>query len=265
MRKSFVREKKIICGKQYREADYFLTDERRRPGQKNKREKITCPSQKALNDCRSRRYLIQLVNGNFRRGDLFVTCHYAGAPPDRATALRQARNYINRINYHRRKAGLPNARWIMVAAITETNGNPTRIHHHLIVSGDFDRDKVEQLWPYGTCNTRRIQSTGYDKSGVMGIAVYLTEQAGGNVKSWTSSTNLKRPERLPNADGKMSASRLRKLGQAYADKAYGPEIERVPDIDYWRRLHPGWQIISYSSTYADDFGWSICLRMRRDE
>ena len=68
---AFVREKKIHCGKDHMEVDiYQITDNHLRKKNRRKREKVTAPSQKNLNDKNARRYLRQLAKANFTSEDL---------------------------------------------------------------------------------------------------------------------------------------------------------------------------------------------------
>ena len=72
---TFVREKSIHCGKDHLEVDiYQLSDKHLRKKKSQKREKVTAPAQKNLNDKNAKRYLRQLVKTNFKTGDLHVTC-----------------------------------------------------------------------------------------------------------------------------------------------------------------------------------------------
>lgn len=85
--RSFIREKKIYCGKQYREVDIFTyTDAQCRAvkrGTRSKKIKESEPKQKNLNDKNARRYFIQTANLNF--GDdpdaLHVTATYSTIMP----------------------------------------------------------------------------------------------------------------------------------------------------------------------------------------
>jgi len=75
----FYREKKIDCGS-YREADIIpRTDsaEKAAKGRRGKSKKVSEPKQKDLNEKNSKRYLVQLGNGNFGAGDLHVTFTYS--------------------------------------------------------------------------------------------------------------------------------------------------------------------------------------------
>ena len=82
--RSFMREKKIYCGKHYREVDIYpytaaqLTASTR--GKRSKKIKETEPKQKNLNDKNARRYFTQTANLNFGSDPeaLHVTATYSG-------------------------------------------------------------------------------------------------------------------------------------------------------------------------------------------
>ena len=86
-------------------------------------------------------------------------------------AMRNMRNYIDRLNYRRRKMGLPNVKYIYV---TEYDPHAKiRWHHHIIMDGLLDRDTVEKIWKHGERNqVRRLE---YDKDGLSGMANYVTQ------------------------------------------------------------------------------------------
>jgi hypothetical protein len=71
----FIREKKITCN-DYGEVDIIpRTDngERAVKGKRGKRTRETEPKQKDLNDKNSKRYLVQMGNGNFGIGDIHLS------------------------------------------------------------------------------------------------------------------------------------------------------------------------------------------------
>ena len=74
---------------------------------------------------------------------------------DEERAEKDIKNFIARINYRRRKAGLENAKYIYIPAID----GYARPHFHILISGDgMDRDELEDLWT--KCerkNTRRVK------------------------------------------------------------------------------------------------------------
>ena len=154
--RSFIREKKIFCGDHYREVDIFTyTTEQKTAANRGKRSKKVQesePKQKNLNDKNARRYFVQLGNLNF--GDdpdaLHVSATYSAKylPATVEDAEKEVSNYLRRVAYARKKAGLPPLKYILVTAYTtkRNGGKPTRIHHHIVMNGGLDRDTVEELW-----------------------------------------------------------------------------------------------------------------------
>ena len=113
--RSFMREKKIYCGKHYREVDIYpytaaqLTASTR--GKRSKKIKETEPKQKNLNDKNARRYFTQTANLNFGSDPeaLHVTATYSGKylPDTVEQAEQEATNFLRRVQYRRKKEGLP--------------------------------------------------------------------------------------------------------------------------------------------------------------
>ena len=132
--------------------------------------KATPEAMRAVNDRNARKRFERLAECNFRPGvDLALTLTYeGGAPEDMDTCSRELRNYLNRVNRARKKAGLEKAKCI---AVIET-GQRGRLHHHLLISGGLDRDLMEQLWHRGYANCDRIQA---GKGGLTALARYMTK------------------------------------------------------------------------------------------
>lgn len=158
---------------------------------KTAKKRETGQSQKNLNDKNARRYLIRLANINFSKGDIWATFGWDddNMPEDEERAEKDIKNFIARINYRRRKAGLENAKYIYIPAID----GYARPHFHILISGDgMDRDELEDLWT--KCerkNTRRVKPD--DDFLITGIATYITQNPHGT-KRWRSSKNLKKPD-----------------------------------------------------------------------
>ena len=272
--RSFIREKKIYCGKQYREVDIFsYTDAQCRAvkrGTRSKKIKESEPKQKNLNDKNARRYFIQTANLNF--GDdpdaLHVTATYSTKylPATIEEAEREVTNYLRRIQYQRKKEGLPPLKYMLVTAYTtkKNSEKPVRIHHHIIMNGGLDRDAVEELWRkrkrkgqkkgdrIGYCNADRLQSSD---DGIAALCNYLVKQAGGK-KRRTSSHNLQRPTSRTN-DGKYNRRQIEKWAR-----------ER-PGREFWEKKYPGWTLTDsdYGAQYEhnDYTGWAIYLKLRKKE
>ena len=236
----FYREKKIDCGS-YREADIIpRTDsaEKAVKGRRGKSKKVSEPKQKDLNEKNSKRYLVQLGNGNFGAGDLHVTFTYSEKylPRTEAEAERRIGNYLSRIAYRRKKLGLPPLKYILVTEYgyakddPDHTGSPVRIHHHVIMNAGLDRDEVEMMWTAERINWRKydadhsygdtVERIGYvnadriqtNENGIEALCKYVMKNPRGK-KRWSSSRNLIRPVERPPADGKYSKKKV----EAYQD------------------------------------------------
>lgn len=159
------------------------------------RKKDNSQAQKNLNDKRARKYVERLINQNFDNKDIWLTLTYDNEhlpeDGDIDAAIKSVRNFINRVNYKRKKRGLPNAKYIYV---TEYNEDAEiRWHHHIVMDGMLDMDEVESCWKQGSRNeVRRLQK---DENGLSGLANYIVKEKK-RIKSerrWNSSKGLKKP------------------------------------------------------------------------
>lgn len=272
--RSFIREKKIYCGKKHLEVDIYSYTQnqeeasKRKRGQRSKKEKVSEPKQRNLNDKNARRYLTQLANTNFDEKDLHVTATYKDKflPQTIEEAEKEISNYLRRINYRRKKEGLEPLKYILVTEYStkKESEKPTRIHHHIFMNGGLDRDIVEELWSkrkqkgekkgerIGFINADRLQP---DENGVAALCAYLVKNPKGK-KRWSSSQNLEKPWSRPN------------------DHRYSRrEVERIaknpPDAAFWEKAYPGWTPINsdyaFKAEYNEITGWSLYLKMRRRE
>ena len=162
--------------------------------------KGTRKTQKNLNERKARRYLNNLADANFGEGDLWCTFTYDDAhlPEDIDAAQKYFTNFIRRVNRRRKKAGQENVKYICVTEYVNEEGEKVRCHHHAIMSGDIDRDLLEDLWKGGGRNqVRRIVPD--PETNIAGITHYITKipkdpKRRKGKKRWTSSRNLKKPE-----------------------------------------------------------------------
>lgn len=138
----------------------------------------------------------RLINENFTDRDLWLTFTYDNEhlPPDGDidAAIKNVQKFIRRVNYQRKKRGLPNARYVYVTAYNPTE--EIRWHHHIVMDGDMDMDVVEGCWKQSSRNeVRRLQK---DENGLTGMAKYIVEEKN-RVKSekrWNSSQGLRDPD-----------------------------------------------------------------------
>ena len=266
---AFVREQKYEC-KDYREVDLVARIEPRRAGEPNRRQRLVCPSKKVLNESRSLRYFTLTARGNFGVGDLHLSLTYApGTEPDPETADRQVHNYLRYLQRRCKRLGLPKIKWLLVRSVTEKDGKPTRIHHHLILRCGMDRTEIERIWKWGRANTKVI-GDDWLGDGIARVARYLSHQMAGR-KSWTGSNNLVHPDRLPNNDHRLPNNdhrlSLRKLDwlatrEWREQEVWGAELQRLTTLDTWQKMYPGWRIVGYRTACGEYT--SVHLRLIRD-
>ena len=262
--KSFIREKKIYCGKEYVEVDLIprtQNGDKTVKGKRSKKTKISETKQKNLNDKNSKRYLVQLGNGNFGKGDFHVTLTYTedNLPDTVEAAEREVANYLRRIKNRRKKEGAGELKYILVTEYkftTDNKNKPKRIHHHVIMNGGLDRNILEDLWCkrrkrgekepelIGYVNADRIQ---VNENGIEALCKYIIKDPQGK-KRWSSSRNLERPYFRTN-DNKYSKRKIERLA-----KDANSEEE-------FKKLYPQYEITNIQTEYYEDTGWHIYLHM----
>ena len=177
---------------------------------RTKRKRESRKAQKNLNDKRARRYLNTLVSCNFGKGDLWGTFTYdEGHKPESIDeAQKRFSNFVRRVNRRRKKAGKENLKYICVTEYSDDPEKGIRAHHHVIFSGDVDRDEIEGLWTDGSrTETKRLAPD--PKTHVAGLVNYITKDPKGR-KRWNASRGLKKPivTRSYCKFGKRSAERM---------------------------------------------------------
>lgn len=260
---SFIRQKTIHCGKNYREIDiyqYTATQKKTARGKRSKKKKVSPPKQKNLNEKNARRFFKQKLKTNFKEGDYHVVLTYQkkNLPKSEEEAERNMKNFLARLSRLRKKNGLPPLKYMYV---TES----PRMHHHLVTNGEgLTAVEICDLW-------RTPKKRGQKKGTMIGIANadYLWELDGGldplgeylmknpkGKKRWHSSKNLINPEYRTN-DEKFSRHKIARLANEPFDR------------EFWEREYPGWTITNemygYESVYNELTGWSIYLKLRRKD
>lgn len=261
----FYREKKIEVGN-YLEVDIIPRTKEAEEACKKLREpkirkkrKISKPSQQNLNHKNSKRYMVQLLNGNFSKQDYHITATYDDdhLPETVEAAEREAVNYLRRIDYKRKKENLEALKYVLITEYSlSSDESITRVHHHIIVNGGLTRDTVEDLWckgrgkkrkKIGFVNADRLQP---DKNmGLEALGKYVMKNMPGK-KRWSSSRNLKRPYRLRDADHKYRPKQIEKL-------------VRSNDLGYeeFAKKYPKHHIVEIRTTYFDRTGWHVYLKL----
>lgn len=256
---SFIREKKIYCGKKYLEVDIYPIPKLPRKKRRAKKA-VSAPKQKNLNDKNAKRYLRQSIDANFDEKDLHVTATYATLPESIEEGERMITNFLRRVAYRRKRDGLPPLKYILVTEYsTGKEEKPTRLHHHLIMNGGLDRDELENLWRaprdkgqkqgkiIGFINADRLKP---NESGLTALANYLTKNPKGK-KRWSSSRNLIKPVSQVN-DQKYTRRQVEKIVR-----------DEIDNQLYWKKKYPNWDVTECKPVYNDITGWSIYLKLRR--
>lgn len=167
---------------------------------RKKKEKVSSPKQKNLNDSRARQFLEQKIYANFRTGvDYWAHFTYDEAvytPESFEEAERFFLAFIRRINRTLSKRGKSPIKMIYT---TEQGYAGLRWHHHAIVSADLSRDELEAMWTYGRGKNKQKLGRG----GVMYLAEteerykktanYIIKECKDGKKRWRQTGPLKNP------------------------------------------------------------------------
>lgn len=200
----FIRTQKYICG-DYMDIDIYPVFRTR--GKRGKKCRPTSEIQKKLNQRNAEKRLVRLAHLNFTGEDIALTLTYDTEPGTPEEAQRILYNFFQRIKRKRRKAGLPELKYI---SATEQGKRSGRLHHHVIMSGGLDRDVIEQTWGRGYANSKRLQ---FGDEGITGLAHYMTK---GNLlyRRCNCSKNLDQP--VPVTDDRtMTVKKVKTLTEVF--------------------------------------------------
>ena len=246
------REKVYECG-DYLEVDiYPVFREQGGKCRRRAKSKPTRAVQEKLNQRNAERKLIRILNGNFTKGDIHITLTYrADALPETyEESLRDARNYLRRVNRMRKKLGLPELKYVLIPG-------EGKFHFHIIMNGGLSRDVLEELWGYGYANTERLQFT---ENGLAGLATYIgaqfiTEEGDKRErgqKRYSCSRNIVMPEGKER-DGRISQRLVCELATVDSESRAAFE-----------KLYRGYTFVE-SKPFYNDFngGYYITVRMHK--
>ena len=260
MARSWIREKKTVCGDNYMEIDILPISQQEHRAGRGKKEKPSSQAQKNLNDKRAKRYFIQKAETNFHAGDLRVDLTYNDA--NRPATVEQAEHCFEllrrKIVRWCKKEGYPNPKWMCITEHgANRRGKMVRIHHHLLLSGYIDREALEKMWstgrgknarPLGIVRTVRLQP---QDGTLLPLLAYLVKQSAGK-RHWRGSLHLAEPKRPRPNDSKYTRAKLARLAQ-----------NQVYDKAWWAAQYPGWELVEAQADYNELSGWAVMARLRR--
>lgn len=239
----------------YIQVSYFNFSEGALPGWAPRKYRESTPKQKRLNAKKAKRYFEALVEANFKGNrDLVVhpTFSEDNYPESEEQAHKLVKNWIARLNYRRKKLGLPNCKYIIVFEKSPRG----RMHFHVLMDGQLSREEVENKWQLGYCNADRLRSA--PKIGLQKIISYLSK--GGetdekNSKRWISSKGLIKPWVSCSKNTKISRKRFEVLKSIPEDS----ELLRVTI----ERDNPGYELQDVERSVSEETGQMyLFCRMR---
>ena len=169
---------------EYRDGRYGAKGMPRQKKQKATPEQIK--KQNRSNKVRSiRRYILN----NFMPGDYWITltCGREHRPPDMSAALKQRKDFCDKLRALYRKAG-HELKWMAVTEVGSRGG----VHHHLIINRIPDGDiLMKKAWPYGKVYMELL----YEDGGFKKLAEYMVKQTEEAAEAkYSHSRNLVKPE-----------------------------------------------------------------------
>lgn len=131
MRKSYIREKRTLCGDTYQAVGiYPVTDQEHR--QRGKKRKESDRGQKSRNKAASLRRRQRKVLANFDQNGFYLTATYEDAylPEDEEGCWRDVKNYARRVQRAVRKRFGVRGTWLKLMLWAVRNGEAGRLHMH---------------------------------------------------------------------------------------------------------------------------------------
>lgn len=228
--------------------------------------KGTTEAQKKYNDNKALKELVYIINENFDSTDNILTLTFKpeNAPQDEEELRRLVNNYFRRLKRLRKKElqrvtklleALPDDeifdsqrkeleikkakleepfKSVYTKEQVEYQRGPYKgcknYHPHIFITGGIDRDKLEELWPFGArCNADRFQP---ERFGPETMAKYMMKDPKG-FRRFSCSRNISRAYKQPRVkNARFSAGHLAKLSQ-----------ERCDDKQYWEKKYPGYRFV----------------------
>lgn len=273
--KTVQRERRYICGltrqdAQYQEVEIYTvgTDKASRERDKEKSTPPPFRGQKPEtianhNAERARKWFARLLATNFTDKDTHTTLTYAPdeLPQDDTQADRDTSNFLRHLREKCRKQGLPDPEAIIVTENQEANPDTgqkaVRYHHHVVLKCQLTRDEIEACWHrkgkrLGWANADRLQT---DKGSLNALASYLTKYTKRRHR-WKRTRGIKDPIIPRPNDSKYTRRGIERIAK---------DPDKLQSRAFWAKEYPGWTVTEAAAEYNDYWGWSISLKMHRNQ
>lgn len=241
--KTKYKQKDIFCGESYITTTVY--PEYTPPkGSRKRKTRPTSEAQQHYNDVRRKNYVSNLVNTNYEQGDYWATITYNDEhlPADFNAAIRDRKNFIERLRYFCKVSGLPMPR---VIAVTGYGARRKRLHHHIIISGFVPIGEFIERWKDKTGNWLGwvdVKPLQFDKIGVECLAKYFIKHI---------EENKQRGIKTPYYRSRNLSEPIEKTKNAKISHRQIEFAKSFTDISIFERLHPEYQIADYTPIYND--------------
>ncbi len=168
----------------------------RTPGKKvgrGKNQKPTSAIQKDRNYRNAMNKIERLACANFTHNDLLISLNHTEEtlPEAYEDAERELKNFLRRLDYRRKKAGLPPAKYMGTIEFYEQ-----RCNYHITITAT-DLNMIIDAWGKGGVNIKQM----WKGSNFRGLTNYMTKEAEKyrppNKRRWIQSRNLTQPTASP--------------------------------------------------------------------
>lgn len=184
----------VTAGRMVWQALYPAPLPRDGPTVKAAKHEATTEARKNMNARTSAQKLEQVLWANFTSADYFATLTYDDEhlPADRRAAVKLLKKYFAAVRQDRRRRGQS----LKYVYVTENEHGDGRIHHHLVLNGYKDRDRLKELWTYGDVSDFSYFSLADSDR----LAAYITKEAKASgvrkvgQRNWTPSLGLAKPK-----------------------------------------------------------------------
>lgn len=194
---------------------------------RGEKAKKTKKSQKELNKRNKIKKIFRLLNGNFKKGDYFLTLTYSpkNCPETVEEAQKDYQKFMKKLRAAYKKSG----KELRYMAWIEKGVEKGRIHHHLVISGGVGREEIEEMFGRGFCNCDILKPEIDD---LKGLSEYFAKDPKGK-RTFTCSKNLDRSCLIPKSveNNKTSKHEVKKI------------IENYDDKEFFEKKYPGYELV----------------------
>lgn len=268
------RANRYYCG-DYQEVSIVavIAEEAKRGNRKyleNKEQYLTRPEQQVVNDRNTFKYMRLALQGNFKRGDLFLTLTFKASEIPSPDKLEEAKYTLTKkfLRKLRERYQKENEQckyiWVMEYELDDEGNYLKRVHFHVVINKipSVSIEEVEDYWSVGRGKNKKALGRVYTKrllpsphNGLEDLALYLSKgkRWKKGKKLWNSSRNLERPKR-------------RKRDKVFSHRQMAAmAMSNDKGAAIIAKKYPNHHITDIHFKYTDYRGWHLYLKMWKKE